>query len=181
MSEARHLDHDWYPRPLPANVVIGAGSWLYSSFAMIHYRSRRPVAVRVGAGSGVYNGSFFDLGPCAEVEIGDYSTLVGVIVASNGRVRIGSYCFLAHEVVIADSPAARPPPPSIADPAADEPEMCVTLGDDVWVGTGAVLLKGARIGAGAIVAAGAVVDFEVPPNTIVAGNPGRVVGSASAK
>ena len=178
MNEARYLDHDWYPNPLPANVVIGPGSWLYSSFAMLHCRSQRPVALRIGTASGIYNGSFFDLGPRGEVEIGNYSTLVGVIVASNGRVQIGSYCFLAHEVVIADGSAAGPSPIPTDAPAADAPETCVTLADDVWVGAGAVLLKGARIGAGAIVAASAVVDFEVPSNAIVAGNPGRVVASS---
>ena len=52
------------------------------------------------------------------------------------------------------------------------------LGDDVRIGAGATLLKGARIGSGSIVGAGAVVDFEVPLNTIVAGNPARVVGRA---
>ena len=41
-----------------------------------------------------------------------------------------------------------------------------------------MILGGSDIGAGAIVGAGAVVDFAVPPNAVVAGNPARVVGSA---
>jgi acetyltransferase-like isoleucine patch superfamily enzyme len=119
-----------------------------------------------------------ELGPLGEVRIGDYCTLVGVIIASNGQVVIGSYSFLAHEVVIADRFAAVPWPSDRARHAPSEPETCVVLGDDVWVGAGATLLKGARIGSGSIVGAGAVVDFEVPPNTIVAGNPARIVGYA---
>jgi acetyltransferase-like isoleucine patch superfamily enzyme len=170
---------DWFDRPLPANLHIGEGSHLYSSYAFLHSRSERPCAVRIGRSTGVYNGSFFELGPRGEVRIGDYCTLVGVIVASNGLVVIGSYAFLAHEVVIADEFAATP---ARRDPTRDElapdPEPCVVLGEDVWVGTGAILLKGARIGSGAIVGAGAVVDFEVPPNAIVAGNPARIVGRA---
>jgi acetyltransferase-like isoleucine patch superfamily enzyme len=51
----------------------------------------------------------------------------------------------------------------------------VVLGDDVWIGARATLLKGTRIGSGAIVGAGAVVDFEVPPGAVVAGNPARIV------
>jgi len=48
-------------------------------------------------------------------------------------------------------------------------------GPDVWLGFGATVLPGVRIGAGAIVASGAVVAQEVPPYAIVAGNPARVV------
>jgi maltose O-acetyltransferase len=51
----------------------------------------------------------------------------------------------------------------------------VRIGDDVWIGTGAVILKGVTIGARAIVGAGAVVNRDVPPDVIVAGNPARVV------
>ena len=169
---ARLLDHDWYPAALTENVLLGEGTWLYSSFAFTHFRSRRLEAVRTGRACGIYNGSFFDLGETGEVAIGDFSTLVGVIVCTNGRVKIGSYCFLAHEVVIADAHA--PVPGGAAESGFD----CVTLGDDVWIGAGAVLLRGARIGDGAIVGAAAVVDFEVPMTAIVAGNPARVVGFA---
>jgi acetyltransferase-like isoleucine patch superfamily enzyme len=52
----------------------------------------------------------------------------------------------------------------------------VTIGDRVWVGTRALILKGVEIGDGAIVAAGSVVSRDVPPGTIVAGMPARVVG-----
>ena len=47
--------------------------------------------------------------------------------------------------------------------------------EDVWVGVNAIILKGIIIGKGAIVAAGAVVTKNVPPNTLVAGNPAQVV------
>lgn len=52
----------------------------------------------------------------------------------------------------------------------------VIIEDDVWIGYGAILLSGVRVGRGAIVAAGAVVRSDVPPYTIVAGNPARVAG-----
>lgn len=178
MSVPAFLTHDWFPSPLPPNVEIGEGSWLYSTFAFLHCRSRQPRPVRIGKSCGVYNGSFFDLGPRGEVTIGDFSALVGVIFATNGRVRIGNYCFLAHEVIIADEYAATPTSARDAPATLEEaPFESVTLGDDVWVGAGAVLLKGARIGNGAIVGTGTVVDFEVAPLTIVAGNPARVVGT----
>ena len=171
---------DWFDRPLPPNVRIGEGSHVYSSYAFLHHASERPCAVRIGRASGIYAGSFFELGPQGEVRIGDYCTLVGAIIAANGLVLIGSYAFLAHEVVIADHFAAAPWRWRTNSPVSPDQEPCVVLGDDVWIGAGAILLKGARIGAGSIVGAGAVVDFEVPPNAVVAGNPARIVARADA-
>ncbi|WP_231878606.1 DapH/DapD/GlmU-related protein [Agromyces sp. NDB4Y10] len=52
----------------------------------------------------------------------------------------------------------------------------VTIGDDVWIGYGAIVLSGVRIGDGAIIAAGSVVTRDVPDFAIVAGNPARRVG-----
>jgi acetyltransferase-like isoleucine patch superfamily enzyme len=168
------LSHDWFPRPLPANVMLGERSWLYSAYAFLHCRSRRPWAVRVGRDTGVYHGSFFDLGPSGEVQVGDYCTLVGAVFACNSRVVIEDYVFVAHEVTFADGFAATP-----AAGAEGEPETSIVLGEGSWVGARAVLLRGARVGPGAIIGAATVVDFDVPPYAIVAGNPARVVGSCA--
>ena len=162
------LEHDWFPADLPDNVELGDGSWLYSAYAFRHYASER--GVRIGSHSGVYHGSFFELGPSGSVEIGDYCALVGATIATNGRVTIGDHTFIAHEVVIADRADAVPP--SEAEPTES---AGVTIGPAAWIGTRAVLLAGTRLGEGAIVGAGTVVDFEVPPFTTVAGNPARVV------
>lgn len=51
----------------------------------------------------------------------------------------------------------------------------VIIGDNVWIGMGAVILPGVTIGANAVVGAGAVVTRDVPPATVVAGNPARPV------
>jgi acetyltransferase-like isoleucine patch superfamily enzyme len=173
-----NLAHDWFPRPLPANVAIGERSWWYSSFACLHYHSQQPRGVTVGHDTGVYHGTFFDLGPDAEVFIGNYCTLVGAILCTDGRIEIGDYTFIAHEVVLADSFAAVPlsgAAPS-AGTAPSPRRAGITLGENCWVGARAVLLSGARLGEGVIVGAAAVVDFEVPPFAIVAGNPARIVG-----
>ncbi|MGD0167870.1 MAG: acyltransferase [Gaiellaceae bacterium] len=52
----------------------------------------------------------------------------------------------------------------------------VQIGADVWIGYGAVILSGIVVGRGAVVAAGSVVTHDVPPYTIVVGNPARVAG-----
>lgn len=59
-----------------------------------------------------------------------------------------------------------PYPPTVAP---------VVIEDDAWIGAGAVLLPGVRIGRAAMVAAGSVVTQDVPPHTLVAGTPARPV------
>jgi maltose O-acetyltransferase len=54
----------------------------------------------------------------------------------------------------------------------------ISIGDDVWIGGGAIVVPGVTIGAGAIVGAGAVVTRDVPPGATVAGSPARPVRSS---
>jgi acetyltransferase-like isoleucine patch superfamily enzyme len=67
-----------------------------------------------------------------------------------------------------------------ADPTRPFVEQGITargivVEDDVWIGAGAILTDGVCVGRGAVVAAGAVVTHDVPPHTVVAGIPARVV------
>ena len=176
---SRTLPHDWFPESLPDNVFLGERSWLYSSFAFRHYRSRRPVGVKVGHDTGLYNGTFFDLGPSGEVSIGNYCTLVGAIICSDHRIVIQDYVFVAHEVVLADifaaAPFEEPEKQAEGKVGTPDPRMSILIGENAWIGARAVLLGGAHIGEGAIIGAAAVVDFDVPPYTVVAGNPARIV------
>ncbi|WP_205850139.1 DapH/DapD/GlmU-related protein [Nakamurella flava] len=57
------------------------------------------------------------------------------------------------------------------------PQDLITIGDDVWIGAGAVVLSGIRVGHAAVIAAGAVVINDVPDFAVVAGCPARVVGA----
>ena len=57
-------------------------------------------------------------------------------------------------------------------PGDDQP---VVIEDDVWVGAGATILKGVRVGRGSVVAAGAVVTSTVPPYSVVGGLPARMI------
>ena len=59
---------------------------------------------------------------------------------------------------------------------ACDPKDKLVIGNDVWVGYGAVILSGLSIGHGAVIGAGAVVVSDVPDLAIVGGNPARVLG-----
>jgi acetyltransferase-like isoleucine patch superfamily enzyme len=50
----------------------------------------------------------------------------------------------------------------------------IAIENDAWIGAGAIILDGVRIGQGAVVGAGAVVTHDVPRHTVVTGNPARV-------
>lgn len=53
----------------------------------------------------------------------------------------------------------------------------IVIGRNVWIGTGAIVIGGVTIGENSVVAAGAVVTRDVPANTLVGGNPARVIRS----
>lgn len=104
----------------------------------------------------------------AYVEIGDrahFNNNVTLIVRD--RVVIGSDTIVSQNVVIRDSDVH-----SICGSINHAP---IIIGNHVWIGTNAIILKGVTIGDGAVIAAGAVVTSDVPAGCIVAGNPARVI------
>jgi len=174
----RRLEHDWFSAPLPPPVELGDGTWLYSSFAFRHYRSQAPLGLRVGHDTGLYHGTFFDLGPQAQIRIGNYCSLVGAIVATDGRVEIGDYALIAHEVVLAQHGYWVPAPSAANVPShtTDPDRHHLVIGNNVWIGARAVLLGNIHVGDNSVIGAAAFVTSDVPPNTVCAGNPARVIG-----
>jgi acetyltransferase-like isoleucine patch superfamily enzyme len=60
-------------------------------------------------------------------------------------------------------------------------EYSIVIEDDVWLGYNVVLVSGANIGKGSVIATGSVVSNNIPPYSIVVGNPGRVIGNRMKK
>ena len=93
-------------------------------------------------------------------------------------VRIGKNCYIAGGVTISDNDGH----PADAHqrrknlPPSKECVKAVEIADDVWIGREAVILKGVKIGERAIIGTRAVVTKDVPPDTIVGGNPAKVIG-----
>jgi acetyltransferase-like isoleucine patch superfamily enzyme len=123
-----------------------------------------------------------------QIRLGDWCYVgKNTNVWSSASVSIGDRCLISHDVNIHDTNAhsldsalrhaqfrsiMEAGHPSEGTDILDAP---VVIGDDVWIGFGAIILKGRKIGDGAIIAAGSVVTSDVDPWTVVAGNPARKV------
>jgi phosphonate metabolism protein (transferase hexapeptide repeat family) len=124
-----------------------------------------------------------------EVTMGDYSYVV-----NDGQITyttIGKFCSIAAMIRInpGNHPMHRatqahftyrasayfPGESDDADFFAWRRAHHCTIGHDVWLGHGAIVLPGRKIGTGSVIAAGAIVTKDVAPYTIVAGNPARAV------
>lgn len=91
-----------------------------------------------------------------------------------GGITIGDGAQIGHNVVLATlNHEAEPSRRKITKPGP------ITIGENVWIGSNAVVVPGVSIGDGAIVAAGAVVTKDVPPNAVVGGVPARVIKTLS--
>jgi acetyltransferase-like isoleucine patch superfamily enzyme len=97
-----------------------------------------------------------------------------VVVGVHEEITIGADCLIASNVGMRDNDHNFDDPhrPINRQGATVAP---IRIGDDVWIGHGATILKGVTIGDGAIVAAGAVVRDDVGPGQIVGGVPARVL------
>jgi acetyltransferase-like isoleucine patch superfamily enzyme len=110
-----------------------------------------------------------------EVTIGDRCYFNrGCYIVSHEELRIGSDCIFGQRVSIHDQDH-RLEPVDVPPGERGYDSSPVHIEDNVWVGAEAVILRGVRIGYGAVVAAGAVVTRDVPAKTLVGGVPARVI------
>ena len=108
-----------------------------------------------------------------DVVIGDH-TRIGLHNTIIGPVEIGNHVNLAQGITV----TALNHNFSVTNKRIDEQGVStnpVTIEDDVWVGANAVILSGVTIGEHCVVAAGAVVTKDVPPHSLVAGVPAKVI------
>jgi len=122
--------------------------------------------------------------PGSRIAVGDDTGMTSATISAAGIIRIGARVLIGAGVIITDSDhhPVRPPagtPRRFAGFPAPKSEHCVVIEDDVFIGARSIVLKGVRIGAGAVVGAGSVVSRDIPPGSIAAGNPAMVVGSVS--
>lgn len=115
---------------------------------------------------------FPDQAQTSHIDIGNYCILLpGVRIAAATAIVIGDNCMFATNCYLTDADWHD----QYDRTAAPGSTRAIVLHDNVWIGDSAIVCKGVTIGENSIVGAGAVVTRDVPPNTIVAGNPARPV------
>lgn len=187
MNPDRTLPWDWHPGRVPENVTVDPEAYLETTYSFQLFRSAAADAVRIGRGSSIYLGVMFDVGTQGRVSIGDFTLINGARIICDAEVSIGDYCLISWNTVFMDT---RRLPTAVADrrkeltaTANREPrriESSVTarpirIGRNVWIGFDACVLPGVNIGEGSVVGARSVVVENVPPFTVVVGNPARVI------
>jgi carbonic anhydrase/acetyltransferase-like protein (isoleucine patch superfamily) len=111
------------------------------------------------------------IGPRATVTLADSTFFSGGTLLCTESIEIGRGCAIGWDVTIMDSDMH----PLVVDGKAEPATKPIRIGDHVWIGAGARILKGVTIGEGAIVAAGAIVTKDVEPQTLVGGVPAQTI------
>jgi len=119
--------------------------------------------VSIGKNAVIMMGAVINIG----AEIGE-GTMIDMNAVVGARGTIGKNAHIGAGAVIA----------GVLEPPSKTP---VIIEDDVLIGANAVVLEGVRVCKGAVVAAGSVVTTDVPPNTVVAGSPARVIKEKDAQ
>ncbi|MBN1920169.1 MAG: acyltransferase [Anaerolineae bacterium] len=154
-----------------------------SPLAIINLES--PSHLTIGSGSGIGPYTILDLSvdrlsdpPSPSImRIGAHTAIneFNNIRSGGAEITIGDNCLISQYVAIIGSNHSTCAGVLVQSQPWDLMGAGVQIGNDVWLGTHAIVLPGVTIGDGAIVAAGSVVNSNVPPNAIVAGVPARVV------
>lgn len=109
----------------------------------------------------------------ATLEIGAGTLLnFGCSLVAVERVSIGERCLIGPHCIIQDTAFHRVEPERRLEHPKPVP---ITIGDNVWLGARVIVMPGVTVGADSAVGAGSVVTHDVPPRTLVAGVPARVI------
>jgi acetyltransferase-like isoleucine patch superfamily enzyme len=172
-------------------VRVGENTRITGGEAFTRFFSTRADAMVVGDHC-TLDGVSFAIGKDARLVVGNHCYFTGAVLLCESELIIGNHVALGWNVTIGDTdfhptdPAlriddaiacsnlgnGRPRPPILIRP--------VYIEDDVWIGPGATVLKGVRIGAGSFIEPGSLVTRDVPPGSRVMGNPARVVAPVAA-
>ncbi len=140
-------------------------------------KSKQETRLSMGKNSVLNINNNFFIGFGSDIRIFDNATLTMgsgyfngfVQIVCDKKIEIGEDVAIARDVIIRDTDAHK------IEDGKHEKSKEVIIGNHVWIGTRAIIMKGVHIGDGAIIAAGAIVTKDVPPNSIVAGVPAKVI------
>jgi acetyltransferase-like isoleucine patch superfamily enzyme len=171
---------------IPANAQIGPGTIITSDYAFKRFHSTRPDALCIGENC-TMDGVHFAVGSEGRIRIGRFCYFTNAVLLCEAELEFGDYVVIGWNATIADTdfhPIA--PAERIADAMACSPlgkgrprpaiaKAPVRIGNDVWIGPNATILKGVSIGDGAWIEPGSLVTRDVPAGARVLGNPARIV------
>ena len=158
-----------------------------TTFSFHLFRSRLTGGVEIGRGASTYLGTMFDVGPHGRVKLGEYALVHGARIICDSEIIIGDYALISWNVVLMDTyrvpfnawerrrELERVPTREPRLTAADVPARPIHVERNVWIGFDACVLPGVTIGEGSVVGTRSVVFEDVPPYTVVAGNPARLI------
>jgi acetyltransferase-like isoleucine patch superfamily enzyme len=112
----------------------------------------------------------------ARIELGRGLGLSGCTISARELITIGDETLVGSGAIIADNDAHSLDPDRRHE-ECEIPSAPIRIGPRVFIGARAIILKGVKIGEGAVIGAASVVTNDVPEFSIVAGNPARVIGS----
>lgn len=126
---------------------------------------------------------FRTLYPNAELRIGAGVRMSGTTICAAKKVSIGDRCVIGANSIIVDTDfhALDPNVRSTPDDFNSAISSPVEISDNVFIGVGCIILKGVKIGHGAVIGAGSVVTQDIAPRTIVAGNPAKFIAALDDK
>lgn len=142
----------------------------YNSFTFIDVRKNAQLNIdgKVNVGTGTK----LIVNRDAKLSIGNNTYFAGENkLFATKKIDIGNDCAIAWNVTIMDTDFHE----YAIDGVPQNPTKPIKIGNNVWIGCNAIILKGVNVGDGAVVAAGSVVTKDVPPKSLVAGNPARVI------
>jgi len=109
-------------------------------------------------------------GKSGKLIVGRNSRINGVHIDARELIHIGDTVQIGPYTIIMDSDFH-----DLKDHSKEGPSSPIYIEDDVWIATRVTILKGVRIGKGSVIAAGAIVTKDIPPYSVAAGTPARVV------
>lgn len=130
--------------------------------------------ITIGEGGELRNLRLWIVGHNCRISIGDNVIFNGGRVVAAGEantVKIGDECMFAEGIEIWGSDTH----PVYRDGKIINPSLSIDIGEKVWLGTRAMVLKGSKIGEGAIVGMASLVKGDIPPYSMAVGNPARVI------
>jgi len=114
-------------------------------------------------------------GPGGTLEVGERTFInFGTSIVAHQHIRIGRHCLIGPFCNLTDNSYHRLEPERRYETPPSAP---ILIGDNVWLGIRTMVLPGVTIGADSVVGAGSVVTHDIPPRSLAAGVPARVIRS----